>query len=370
MPTREHLSEIAAQTDFSTIRYAQCWEDADVLLEALDIRRGDVCFSVGSGGENTLSMLSRAPSEVLAVDLSPAQVACLELKAAGFRTLSYAELLELVGLSSSARHSALYQRVRAALPASARTYWDSNQAVLERGLVSTGKFERYFGLFRTWILPLIHSRRRVDELFEPRDPAQRRRFYRERWDNWRWQALLRLFFSQLVMGRLGRDPSFFRYVGGGVAAPIFARTERAIAELDLSKNAYLQWVAYGRFVSALPHAWREENFESIRANADRLRVEVASVEATLARAAERSIDRFNLSDILEYISEAGSDQLFDAVVRCGRPGGRVAYWNMQVRRRRPERLANRLLSLEELGQRLHRDAMTFFYSAFHVDQII
>jgi len=370
MRPNEQASEIAGQADFSIIRYAQCWEDADVVLEALDIRPGDVCFSVGSGGENTLSMLSRAPSEVVAVDLSPAQVACLELKAAGFRALSYAELLELVGLTASTRHRALYQTVRAALSTSARAYWDSNQAVLERGLVSSGKFERYFRLFRQWILPLIHSRRRVDELFEPRDPTQRRRFYRERWDNWRWRALLRLFFSRAVMGRLGRDPSFFRYVEGAVAAPIFTRTEHALAELDPSKNAYLQWVAYGRFVSALPHAWRAENFEAIRASAHRLRVEVESVETALARAAERSIDRFNLSDILEYVSERGSEQLFDEIVRCGRPGGRVAYWNMQARRRRPQRLAARLHTLEELGQRLHHDAMTFFYSAFYVDELV
>jgi S-adenosylmethionine-diacylglycerol 3-amino-3-carboxypropyl transferase len=369
MPARDSTSEIAARADFSIVRYAQCWEDADVLLVALDIRPGDVCFSVGSGGENTLSMLSRAPSEVVAVDLSPAQVACIELKAAGFRALAYGNLLELVGLRPSVRRAEHYRAVRPLLSSSARAYWDANPRVLERGLLSAGKFETYFRLFRQWILPLIHSRRLVDELFEPRSPVERSRFYRERWDNWRWQALLRLFVSRFVMGRLGRDPSFFRYVEGGVAAPIFARTERALSELDPSRNPYLQWVAYGRFVTALPHAWREENFEAIRANAERLRVEVASVEAVIANFAERSIDRFNLSDILEYVSEPACEQLFDAIVRCGKPGGRVAYWNMQAPRRRPERLAARLRTLEELSGRLHREAMTFFYSDFRVDEL-
>jgi S-adenosylmethionine-diacylglycerol 3-amino-3-carboxypropyl transferase len=242
--------------------------------------------------------------------------------------------------------------------------------VLEGGLVSAGKFERYFALFRRWVLPLIHSRRRLGELFVQRTPQERSRFYRRRWSNWRWQALQRLFFSRLVMGRLGRDPSFFRYAEGGVAEPIFARTEHALAELDPSCNPYLYWIAYGRFASALPHAWREENFEAIRASADRLRVEVSSVEAFLAGAVDRGIDRFNLSDIFEYVSEAGSEQVFDAIVRCGRPGGRVAYWNMQVPRRRPERLAARLRPLRELSERLHRQATTFFYSAFHVDELV
>jgi len=64
-------SEIGKKADFSLIRYAQCWEDADVLLEALDIRPGHVCLSIASGGDNTLALLSRRPERVLAVDRNP-----------------------------------------------------------------------------------------------------------------------------------------------------------------------------------------------------------------------------------------------------------------------------------------------------------
>jgi S-adenosylmethionine-diacylglycerol 3-amino-3-carboxypropyl transferase len=39
-------SEIAERADFDLIRYAQCWEDADILLEALDIQAGDTCLSI------------------------------------------------------------------------------------------------------------------------------------------------------------------------------------------------------------------------------------------------------------------------------------------------------------------------------------
>jgi S-adenosylmethionine:diacylglycerol 3-amino-3-carboxypropyl transferase len=43
------------------IRYAQCWEDADVLLEALDIQPGQSCLSIASAGDNTLAMLAKNP---------------------------------------------------------------------------------------------------------------------------------------------------------------------------------------------------------------------------------------------------------------------------------------------------------------------
>src|SRR3954463_14843218 len=89
-------SEAAANADFSTIRYAQCWEDADVLLEGLDVKPGDVCLSIASAGDNTLALLTRQPEQVIAVDLSLAQLACLELRVAAYRELDHQELLELI----------------------------------------------------------------------------------------------------------------------------------------------------------------------------------------------------------------------------------------------------------------------------------
>src|SRR5882757_3950172 len=94
-------SEAATHADFSQVRYAQCWEDADVLLAALDIQPGDSCLSIASAGDNALAMLSRAPSRLVALDLSPAQLACVELRASAYRELSHPELLLLIGSNGS-----------------------------------------------------------------------------------------------------------------------------------------------------------------------------------------------------------------------------------------------------------------------------
>ncbi len=75
-------SEAATRADFSLIRYAQCWEDADILLEALAIKPGDDCLSIGSAGDNALALLSRRPGRVVVIDLNPSQLACLELRVA------------------------------------------------------------------------------------------------------------------------------------------------------------------------------------------------------------------------------------------------------------------------------------------------
>src|SRR5262249_59430145 len=103
-------SEVAGKADFSGVRYAQCWEDADVLVEGLGVRPGDVCLSIASAGDNSLALLTRQPARVIALDLSPAQLACLELRVAAYRALEHPELLELIGSVPSRRRPQLYHR--------------------------------------------------------------------------------------------------------------------------------------------------------------------------------------------------------------------------------------------------------------------
>ena len=70
-------SEIAGKASFDEIRYAQCWEDADVLLQGLDVQPGDHCLSIASAGDNSLSLLARGAGKVVALDLKPGIIAPL-----------------------------------------------------------------------------------------------------------------------------------------------------------------------------------------------------------------------------------------------------------------------------------------------------
>src|SRR5258708_31445358 len=115
-------SEIAARADFSEIRYAQCWEDADILLSGLDVQPGDTCLSIASAGDNTLALLSKRPGRVIALDLSAAQLACLQLRVAAYRELTHGELLELMGSMPSTRREDLYRRCRSQLTLEVRSF--------------------------------------------------------------------------------------------------------------------------------------------------------------------------------------------------------------------------------------------------------
>ncbi len=363
------LNEISLRADFSQIRYAQCWEDADILLEALAITPQDTCLSIASAGDNTLAMLSQGPARVIALDMNPAQLACLELRVAAYRTLAHHELLELIGSRPSRRRLELYQRCRRAMAKGTRSFWDRQPELIEPGIGAAGRFERYFRLFRKRLLPLVHGRKSVAKLLAGGNLEQRHRFYRKRWNTWRWRLLFRLFFSRRVMGRLGRDPEFFKYVRNEVAKTIFAHTEYALTQLDPRDNPYLQWILTGQHINALPFALRRENFDAIRNNLDRLEWHLVSVEDYLAHHQDGPIHKFNLSDIFEYMSKQNYAMLLDQLVSASAPGGRLAYWNMLVPRTRPQALADRLQPLDSVATVLHQLDKAFFYSRFVLEEV-
>ena len=114
-------------------------------------------------------------------------------------------------------------------------------------------------------------------LMEKRE-EERYYFYDKKWDNRRCRILFKIFFSRTVMGKLGRDKAFFRYVNVNVADHILERTKYAVTELDTSQNPYLHYIINGKYGDVLPAAYRKENFEIIKANIDNLVLLSESVE--------------------------------------------------------------------------------------------
>ena len=363
-------SEVATLVDFSEIRYAQCWEDADILLDSLNVQPGNVCLSIASAGDNTLALLSKNPARVIALDLSAAQLACLELRVAAYRELTHGELLELMGSTPSNRREELYRRCRSQLTSEVRHFWDAHSADIVAGIGGAGKFERYFALFRQRVLPLVHSHLRVEQLLRGGTLEERQAFYQQRWDTWRWRVMFHLFFSRTVLGRGGRDPDFFRYVEGSVADRLLARIRLGLTAVDPAENPYIQWILTGRHVTALPYALRAENFDAIRENLDKLEWHRTSVEDFLDSVGSGVIDHFNLSDIFEYTSEERYSELLEQLVHAGRSGGRLAYWNMLVPRSRPDTLSSLLHPLTDLAQQLYQRDKACFYSAFIIEEIL
>jgi S-adenosylmethionine-diacylglycerol 3-amino-3-carboxypropyl transferase len=355
------------------IRYAQCWEDADVLLSALQVKAGDACLSIASGGENCLSLLSRSPAKVVAIDCNPAQLALLELKVAAFRNLSHAELLMFLGShrATAAQRSEWYGFCAGDLQPATVRYWRNNSHLIENGVSSAGKFESYFRLFREVVLPLIHDRKTVEQLCVETTAENRHQFYLKVWNTWRWRALFSMFFSRKVMGKAGRDPQLFNYVQGEVSAPILDRVQHGLTEVAPDTNPYLHWILFGEHRHALPHALRAENFESIRSNLDRLQWHCLTADEYLEQNPGERFDCFNLSDIFEYMSESEYFQILNTLIAAANDGARLAYWNMLVERHASEEFARgaEIVPRRQEAASLLKADKAFFYGDFVLEEV-
>jgi S-adenosylmethionine-diacylglycerol 3-amino-3-carboxypropyl transferase len=352
---------IQDRASFVPLRYANCWEDADVVARALDPLDGARCLSIASAGDNSFSLLARGAASVLAVDLSLAQLALVALKRAAFARLDHPALLAFLGARPSPDRRIAYASLRPGLDAKTRGYWDDHVRSIDAGVIHAGRLEAYFRLFRRFVLPLVHGRATVEAMLAPRSREERERFHRDTWDTWTWRAACRAFFSRPAMGRLGRDPEFFRYAGGPVAGRILDRARHAFTVLSPGSNPYLRYILTGEFGSALPDYLLPERHEAIRQRLDRLELRLAPVEDVLATLPPASVDAFNLSDVAEYMDLRTYHRLLEGIREVAAPGARLAYWNLLAARRRPDAMGGWLDGRDEDARRLHGEARAFFY---------
>jgi len=359
------LAGIEERARFDHIRYSNVWEDADVLCAALAPAHGKRILSIASGGDNAFALAAEG-AEVVAVDLSPAQLAVVELKRAAILALDHPALLRFLGLAAADDRVATYRALAPQLPDSARGFWDANLRAIKAGIAHAGRFERFFETFRRRVVPLFHSRSDVRQLLTKKSREEREKFYDDVWDNWRWRTLFKVFFSRRVLG-WGRDPEFFRYVEGRVADRILARTRYAFRTLPTHDNAYLRFIFTGTYGDTPPRYLRPERFAALRDAMARVTVVLGPADE-VART-HGPFDGYNLSDIFEYVDDLTAERLYEAFAGSARPGARLAYWNMLVPRRRPAKFAMRVKPLDDVARRLFLEDRAFFYSAFVVEEV-
>ena len=347
------------------IRYANCWEDPDALLKVLDLKPGNRILSIGSAGDNSFSMLTKNPSMVVAVDINHVQLELIHLKKAAFQTLEYNSFLQFLGFADGNR-AQLYQKVRTALPEESQKFWDARQTEIVNRIIYQGKFERYFELFRTKLLPLIHSKKNIEKLFEFKTAEAQKSFYQNTWNNWRWRLLFKVFFSKFVMGKFGRDPKFLNEVKVPVAEFIFNQAETHLESIECQANYFLQFILTGRFKTHLPHYARPENFNSIKENLDKLVIFHGLAEDAFKEHSD--FDRFNLSNIFEYMDTELFKIVGDSFIKNSASKARIAYWNLMV----PRNLADVFTELKDefmLSASIKKSDKGFFYSKLVVNEL-
>jgi len=321
---------IMKNVKFDKIRYANVWEDPDMLISNFEVIEGKRVLSIASAGDNCLALLANNPKKVVAVDVSKVQLYLTELKALAVLMLSYEECEAFLGFVDSEDRSSYYSRLRKTLSEDALAYWDANLSAIENGVIHSGKFEKYLRLFSQKVLPLIHNKKRVAELFENKSEDEQKTFYQKKWNTWRWRTLFKVFFSKIVMGRVGRDPEFLKQVEVNVSSFILGQSEDAICSERVIENHILRYCLTGSFQELRPYYMQKENFESIKRNIHKLEYHQGLIHE-LVESKER-FDLFNLSNIFEYMDAPTFQKVATNITKLGNPNAKFGYWNLMVNR--------------------------------------
>lgn len=361
-----HLNNI----DNSLIRYANVWEDAAVLRSGLQINPGDRVLSVGSAGDNCFALLLDNPSLVVAADINIVQLHLIELKIAAMKNCNYQEVLFFFGFKDdvSLSRTNIYNKIKGSLSKSALEYWNEKLVTINSGIVHHGKFEKYFQMFAWKVLPLIHNKKTVSELFLQKSAEDQKVFYHKKWNTWRWRFFFRIFFSKKVMGWLGRDPAFLKQVNRNVSDFILTQAEKQLTRVQAQNNFILKYNLTGSFWNLLPdYLENESNFEIIKQRLDRIKLFNGLVEE--AGAEHGKFDALNLSDIFEYMNPEIFRKTALSIHALCNVGARVGYWNLMVDRYLSEILPDQFQYEQDSSLELTKMDRGFFYNCFIIDQV-
>ena len=357
-------SEVAAHMSFDIIRYAQLWEDSVILNRALDVKESDRVLSISSAGCNVLSLLLRRPESIVAVDLNPVQNGILALKLAAFQELSHQELVELIGLVPSNRRLALLDRLQDERWRAFTAYWPDHRQQIEKGLPTQGRLDQFLAHFakqhfahlpgiegfrECFIALRLEQQKKLVPIFH--DPAFKATFIHT--------------FSQKMLEN-GRDPAQFRYVEqSNLGEYFYQRFLEALSDRPLYANPYMHFVLFGEPLDVrfgYDYA-RPESFAALHQLAGRVKIHTAAIEKLLEHPDCERIDKANLSNIFEYMSEENMNETLKQLAKRMPRGGRVAFWNLLVDRSLTSPLKPYFKQVDLGAGVVDR---IWFYKAFHV----
>lgn len=363
---KENL-ELKAKFDF--IRYANCWEDADILLAGLKMNAGGKVLSIASAGDNSLSLLTQNPEIVVAVDINQVQLFLTEFKMICFQELNYNEVLELLGVSESVQRLSIYKQIKRFLSKEALIYWDKNIDIIEKGIIYNGKFEKYFSFFRKIILPFIHSSKTNYQLFDLKSLSEQEKFYNEKWNSKSWRLFFNVFFSEFILGRFGRDPAFLKQVEIPVSKFIFNKAEKHLKSIESQQNYFLKFILHGVFDEEnLPHYLRLENFQTIKKNISKIKLIKGYAQDAFSNYPQ--FDYFNLSNIFEYMPAHIFTLMSNELSLHSSKGAKFAYWNLMVQRNLAIEDEQKYKYLESNSNKLSSIDKGFFYQNFIINERI
>jgi S-adenosylmethionine-diacylglycerol 3-amino-3-carboxypropyl transferase len=127
---RKDVKRMAKQANYNIIRYANCWEDADLLMQLVKHTAPKAVLSIASAGDNSFALLCSG-AKVVAVDISEPQLFLVNLKKCAFKALNYRKFSEFLGFTPSTKRWAIFtEKIREMLPRNEQMFWEEKKQII------------------------------------------------------------------------------------------------------------------------------------------------------------------------------------------------------------------------------------------------
>lgn len=324
---------------FRGLVYPQIWEDPVCDMQALQLTPQDNIVCIASGGCNMMSYLTAAPASITAVDLSAWHVELNRLKLLAAQKLpDHAAFYSIFGHANRDENTALFdQHLIPSMTSEAAAFWSAREKFRPRKTMFARGFYR-FGALGTF-LGLVHRVARIggvdfNQLLQAETLEAQTAFF-----DAKIAPLYRSRFVRFVARRkaslfgLGIPPAQYDKLaadaGGDIVPVLMERTRKLFCDFPISEN-YFAWQAATRGYNPdgsgpLPPYLQAENFETVRANADRVAVHNRSVTEVLADSPAQSKSVYILLDAQDWMTDAQLTDLWQEITRTSAPGARVLF---------------------------------------------
>lgn len=284
---------------FSKINYSSSNEDSESERLALQLNSEDTVLCITGSGARSLDLLIDSPKEIVSIDFNPAQNFLLELKIAAFKSLTYDQLMEFLGVRTSENRVIMFDQLKLHLSAKALDFWQKHTHLIQAGVLYCGTWER---LLKKMLKYSYFRRRKIKKLMTANTLEAQQKIWVSKWDNPSWRFFLRLLSSRFLWVTVVREPGAKLIPKDfNVKQYIKDRLDYMAMNFKLSENHYANLLFNGRYMKScvLPHHLRPENFEIVRTNIERIEIVTASLIDYLPQHRSR-FSKFSLSDFSSY----------------------------------------------------------------------
>lgn len=360
----------------SKIVFNQTWEDFDVDKELLKLKQQDVFLTITSGGCNVLNACLLSPHKIFSVDDNPAQNHLLRLKIASIKTLNYREFWALFGAGQSgskANVDLYFKKIRIALPYASQVFWDQNIKIFESGIFKAGSL-RTLSLLRACIKRLCGAER-LDHFSHLKHLDQQAKYYFNEIEPRLWQGITSYMptLTMIAYGTHLRQILFCYKAKKHFLKDLYKDKQKYLfTNFPIKTNHFWYQIIFGKYFNNVfcPDYLKEKNFNLLKRRINTIEIFDCSLIDFLKNQADNSINKFSISDVIEFLPKKQAEKLWTEIIRTAKNGSLISYRSFAPNILPPGEFDSHLRYFADYSQELTPQERTASYSNVYKLEVI